>query len=124
MALDARIYVRGARPFGSEIVTALAPLLSSWANAGEQIFTGLSKGVPWVEGYERFYSPDYPRGDWSKIRAAITYLQQRYPGAEFTVLYGSDSDWSADEARPVTEEMLAELDKAWTDQQEETPWSR
>lgn len=115
MGIDARIYVKGARPFDpvSEFSVGVGEYLSpdGWRGTA---FTGVDEdGTPWIEGYERLFAPDYPRGNWPKIRQALVFVQDCFPTGEYTILYGSDHDVSWADAWPVTDALLAEFDAAW-----------
>lgn len=114
MGVDARIYVKGARPFDScsEFVAGMGEHLSWW-DAEHTAYTGMNDDVPWVEGHERYFGPGYCRGTWPHIRAAIMLALECFPGAGYTVSYGSDHDDLGYFGQVVTEELLAELDAAW-----------
>lgn len=116
MGMDARIFVQGLAEsdLTDELLGEVGKLLSFYRD-GHPAWYDQEDTPGWTafEGMERYFSDAYPRGNWPRIKATIEMLAARFPGT--AIRYGSDHDFDADEARPVTPEMLAELDKAWSD---------
>lgn len=116
MGVDVSITISGVT--GWDESHRFADDIAQWLGMYRRDGLGSNSKGPWVVEYHeglgalelscmtRYYGPDYERGSWPEIFAALVCLTAMYPGS--TIRYGGDSS-PVEELEKVTPDFLDEM---------------